>query len=385
MDYGTFGYRGKIIFGRGSLAALPGELKTRGWQKIFIVADPGLIAAGILPEVETALSAAGLDYTTYTGVEPDPSEEVVNNGLSLFVKGNYEALLAIGGGSAMDTAKGIAIVGKSGRTVGDFAGYYLPVEHTVPPLAAIPTTAGTGSEVTRNAVITDRQKYKMVLLNEVLQPALAILDPDLLATLPAPAAAAAGMDALIHAAEAYISRKGSLFTDGMAEKAMELIGPALRPFVARRSDSKAAENMLAGSTFAGLALDHAFPGQAHALSHPVTGFFNIPHGVANAILFPYVLEFNALADQGKYEQIYKRLKPQAPPGSFEPSQLVDAVRALNRDIGLPGSFAEVGVPLEAIDKFIPDSLRTRIYNYVPRETGEKEIRLLYARAITGQS
>ncbi|MCR4442824.1 MAG: iron-containing alcohol dehydrogenase [Peptococcaceae bacterium] len=382
MGYQTFSVKGEVTFGSGCLEELPEKIISRNMKKVLITSDPGLVKTGLINRVEDMLTRHGIEYVTFTDIEPDPSYKTVEKGIQIFVNDNFDGIVGIGGGSAMDTAKGIAIVGKSGKKIKDFAGYYLPVDHPVPPVIAVPTTAGTGSEVTRNAVITDEEKYKMVILNDKILPACALLDPQLLATLPASVAAAAGMDALIHAVESYLSLAGSVFSYCMAEKAMELIGPNLRAFVANRADLEAASNMILGSAFAGIALSLALPCQAHALSHPITGYFNIPHGVANAVLFPFVLEFNALADKGKYKKIYSLIKPNAPDiDRFEPGMLVEEIRKLNKDIGLPERFSELGVTQDCIPLLLKDAQRTRIYLFVPRQTTPEDMKRLYSLAI----
>ena len=379
----SFSVKQDIIFGIGCLEKLPEELIKRNLKKVLITSDPGLVKAGLVKRTEELLAKNGIEYVTFTDIEPDPSSKTVEKGIKLFVDNNIDGIVGIGGGSAMDTAKGIAIVGKSGRSVEDCAGYDTPIEHSTVPIIAIPTTAGTGSEVTRNAVITDHGKYKMVLLNDRILPVCALLDPELVATAPASVAAASGMDALIHAVEAYISKKASPFSDCMAEKAMELIGPNLRAFIANRANIEAASAMLLGSMFAGIALSLAMPGNAHALSHPITGFFKIPHGVANAVLFPVVLEFNALADQGKYKKIYNLLRPDSPiTGSFDHEMLINEVRKLNQDLGLPKNFSEFGVSEAILPELITDALKTKIYELSnPRQTSEADIKQLYINSI----
>jgi alcohol dehydrogenase len=383
MSFQTFSVKGEITFGIGCIEELPAKLISRNIKRVLITIDPGLVKTGLLKRVENLLSARDINSVAFTEIEPDPSAKTVEKGIKLFAEGgDFGGLVGIGGGSAMDVAKGIAIVGKSGKKVSDYAGYYLPVDHPVPPIFAIPTTAGTGSEVTRNAVITDYGKYKMVLLNDKILPECALLDPQLLATLPASVAAASGLDALIHAVECYLYTRGSSFSDYMAEKGMELIGPNLRAFVANRTDMDAASKMLLGSTYAGISLSQALPGQAHALSHPITGFYHIPHGIANAVLFPYVLEFNALADKGKYKKIYNLIKPSAPATDrFEPEMLVEEIKKLNRDVGISPTFSAYGASPDSIPELVKDALRTKIYETVPRQTTEEDIRQLYTRSI----
>ena len=212
----------------------------------------------------------------------------------------------------------------------------------MPPIVAIPTTSGTGSETTIAAVITDSETHhKYALMDLKLMPLYAILDPELLTSAPASVAAACGIDAFIHAEEAYISTAASPFSDAMAEKAMELIGKNIRRFVARRTDLEAAEAMQTGSLFAGIAFSYARLGNVHAMSHPVSAFFDVPHGVANAVLLPVIAEYNALADHGRYLKIYNYISEiPAYADEFEPMMLVGAIRELTAAIGIPASLTD---------------------------------------------
>jgi alcohol dehydrogenase len=225
----------------------------------------------------------------------------------------------------------------------------------------------------------------MVILNDKLLPPIALLDPKLTTTMPASLAAATGMDALIHAVECYLSDLATPFSDALAEKAMELIGQALPRFVANRKDIEAASNQLMGSTLAGISLSLALPNQAHALSHPLTGYYHIPHGLANAMLFPVTMEFNALADKGKYKKIYNLLRSNRPyTENFEADMLISYIRKLNAMLGLPPTLGDMGVGLEHLDEMLADAQKTKIWEHCPRSTSLDEMRKLYIKAITGK-
>lgn len=379
-----FGVKQEIIFGVGSISEVPEVIASKNYKKVCIVADPGIEKTGVIKKLEDLMAAKGLDYITFTDIKPDPPVEKINKGIKLLVKHKSEIVVAIGGGSAMDTAKGMVIVGDSKTKVADYWGADVPVNHQIIPILAIPTTAGTGSEVTRNAVITDEKDFKLVLRNDAILPAYAVLDPELLATLPQSVAIDSSMDALVHAMEAYICDLATPFSDAMAEKAIELIGPSLRPFIARRRNIKAASDMLLGSTFAGIALSLALPGQAHALSHPLTGFYHLPHGFCNTMLFPIVMEFNALGDMGKYKRMYNLLCPEkAVDKGFSTDMLIDELKQLNKDFGFPANLAEAGAKLEDIPAMVEDCKKTQIFQHTARETSEKDMIVLYTRAIKG--
>lgn len=378
----SFSVNQDIEFGVGIINRLGDFIKKLNGSKVLIVSDPGLVKAGITGRVEEIVEKAGYEHTTFSEVEADPGCWVVEKVVNIIVEKQIDCLVAVGGGSSMDTAKSAALVGNSGKRIHDYWGYYLPVDHESIPVIAVPTTAGTGSEVTRNTVITDENKYKMVILNDKMLPAVALLDPELITTLPASVAAATGMDALIHAVECYLSDLATPFSDSVAEKAMELIGAALPRFVANRADIDAACDMMMGSTLAGITLSLCLPNQAHALSHPLTGFYHVPHGLANAILFPTTMEYNAIADRGKYKKIYNLLRKDHPyTEDFETDMLIDYLIKLNERLGLPKNLSEMGIGEEHLEEMIVDAQKTKIWEHCPRYTSPKDMRILYLKTM----
>lgn len=378
----SFSVKQDLEYGVGIVNELGEYVKKFDGTKVLVDSDPGLVKAGITARVEGILSNAGFNYVTFTEVEPDPGCWVVEKVVNLIVAEKVDCVVAVGGGSSMDTAKGAALVGYSGKRIHDFWGYYLPVDHDSIPVIAVPTTAGTGSEVTRNIVITDENKYKMVILNDKLLPTVGLLDPELITTLPANVAAATGMDALIHAVECYLSDLANPFSDSVAEKAMELIGPALPRFVANRADIDAACDMMMGSTLAGITLSLCLPNQAHALSHPLTGFYHVPHGLANAMLFPTTMEYNAIADHGKYKKIYNLLRKEHQyTEEFETDMLIKYLVDLNESLGLPKNLTEMGIGEEHLDEMIEDAQKTKIWLHCPRLTTPKDMRVLYLKTM----
>lgn len=282
----------------------------------------------------------------------------------------------------MDVAKAVGVLAKYGGEITDYEGNH-KVPGPIVPMIAIPTTAGTGSEVTASAVITDESRnYKLSVFSYENLPKYAILDPELIMTAPASIAASCGVDALIHAMEAYISTNASPFSDAMAEKAMELIGGNIRRFVANRKDEEAACAMMAGCNFAGIAFAWARLGNVHAMSHPVSAYFNVPHGVANSILLPTVMEYNALADHGRYQVIYNYICEGAKvTEDFRPEMLVEALKKLNRDLGIPETLSEVGVKEEMIPAMAEDAMKSGNIPANPRQTSLKDITALYHKAL----
>lgn len=282
----------------------------------------------------------------------------------------------------MDVAKAVGVVARYGGSITEYEGGGR-VPGDIIPLIAIPTTAGTGSEVTAFSVITDHSRnYKLTVFSYKLIPAYAILDPELLTTAPVSVAAACGIDAMVHALEAYISKDASPFSDAMAEKALELIGKNIRRYVADRTDIEAAEAMITGSLFAGIAFSWARLGDVHAMSHPVSAYFDVPHGVANAILLPTIVEYNALADRGKYLKLfnYISLTP-ASEAEFEPFMLVDLLTELNEQLGIPGSLGEVGVTADKFDAMADDAMKSGNIAVNPRSTTKKDVLSLYEKAL----
>lgn len=282
----------------------------------------------------------------------------------------------------MDVAKAVGVVARYGGSITEYEGGGR-VPGDIIPLIAIPTTAGTGSEVTAFSVITDHSRnYKLTVFSYKLIPVYAILDPELLTTAPVSVAAACGIDAMVHALEAYISKDASPFSDAMAEKALELIGKNIRRYVADRTDIEAAEAMITGSLFAGIAFSWARLGDVHAMSHPVSAYFDVPHGVANAILLPTIVEYNALADRGKYLKLfnYISLTP-ASEAEFEPFMLVDLLTELNEQLGIPGSLGEVGVTADKFDAMADDAMKSGNIAVNPRSTTKKDVLSLYEKAL----
>lgn len=278
----TFNVPQDIIFGKGSLKRLPELLEKSGSKKMLLISGPVLKKIGMVEKVEEIVKASGIEVEVFTDVEANPSVATVDKATEAYKKAGATSIVAFGGGSPMDVAKAVGVLAKYGGEIGDYEGAH-KVPGPIVPIIAIPTTAGTGSEVTAFSVITDEARnYKLTVFSYGLIPSYALLDPELVMTSPASVAAACGVDALTHAWEAYTSRDASPFSDAMAEKAMELIGANLRRFVANRQDEEAAAAMLSGSMFAGIAFAWARLGNIHAMSHPVSAYFHVAHGVANA-------------------------------------------------------------------------------------------------------
>ena len=378
----SFSVPQEIIVGKGSLARLPEAAEKLGGKHGFIISGPHLNKMGIVASCSESLENAGIKVDAYTETEGNPSVETVEKAAAAFCKSGANFIIALGGGSPMDVAKAVGVVARYGGSITEYEGGGR-VPGDIIPLIAIPTTAGTGSEVTAFSVITDHSRnYKLTVFSYKLIPAYAILDPELLTTAPVSVAAACGIDAMVHALEAYISKDASPFSDAMAEKALELIGKNIRRYVADRTDIEAAEAMITGSLFAGIAFSWARLGDVHAMSHPVSAYFDVPHGVANAILLPTIVEYNALADRGKYLKLfnYISLTP-ASEAEFESVMLVDLLTELNEQLGIPGSLGKVGVTADKFDAMADDAMKSGNIAVNPRSTTKKDVLSLYEKAL----
>ncbi len=361
---------GELLVGSGAIGELPARLPAD--ERYLLVCDPGVAAAGIVDRMGKALDDAKISYSVFDGVCPDPDIATVEAALAQARDEGCGAVIGVGGGSSIDAAKALAARlahGESLRSYGDG----LPVPAPIAPLYAVPTTAGTGSEGTRVAVISDPERMeKMAIRGDALLPRLAILDPDLLASLPTRVAAACGADALTHAIEACVSRNCDPLSEALALAAIELLAANLSSLVLAPADGVAAERCLVGSHLAGRAFAQAGLGLVHSLAEPLGSFCHVEHGLACALLLPPIMEFNLKAAEADYAKVARALGAKAAPEAAAP-----ALRALFAGIGLPGSYAEAGISFTLDDRMIeqvPPQFSTRCN---PREASSSEIEMLY--------
>lgn len=394
MKQFTFSVPQEIIVEKGGICKLPEVAKRLGGKKAFIISGPHLNKMGIVAKCEDALKIEKIGSVAFTETEGNPSVETVDAAVEQYKESGADFIIALGGGSPMDVAKAVGLVAKFGGNITEYEGAD-KVPGDIIPLIAIPTTAGTGSEVTAFSVITDHSRnYKLTVFSYKLIPTYAILDAELLTTTPASVAAACGVDAMIHALEAYLSTAASPFSDAMAEKALELIGGNIRAYVANRTDIEAAEAMLTGSLFAGIAFSWARLGNVHAMSHPVSAFFDVPHGVANAVLLPTIVEYNALADKGRYYKLYQYIsRSQIRKEEFQPDMLVEAIRELNDELRIPENLTvavneaskERTVSKEEIEEKISlmaaDAMKSGNIAVNPRSSRQCDIEILYKNVL----
>ncbi len=393
MNY-QFSIPQNIIVGAGTLRSLPDCAQKLGGKKALIITGPHLHKMGLSKEVSDYLERVEITSEIFCDVEANPSVTTVERAREAYESSGADFIIALGGGSPMDVAKAVGVVAKYGGSITQYEGAG-KVPGKIIPMIAIPTTAGTGSEVTAFSVITDHTRdYKLTVFSYELLPAYAILDATLITTAPASVAAACGIDAFIHAEEAYISTAATPFSDMFALKAMEYIGKNIRAFVANRKNIEVAEAMMTGSLFAGIAFSFARLGNVHAMSHPVSAYFDVPHGVANAVLLPVVAEYNALADSGKYIKIYNCISCiSAIESEFEPTWLAEAFRKLNNDIGIPANLTEAinhagkgkTISKDEIRKVFPqmteDAMKSGNILVNPRSSRSEDIFALYEKAL----
>ena len=367
-------------FGKGAIQHIPEEVTKRQLKKALIVTDKGLVKAGLLAKITDLLDANQLAYEVYDEIVPNPTVAVVKKGIEVYKDSQADYLLALGGGSSMDTAKAIGII-INNPEFGDVVSLegVAPTKNPSVPILAIPTTSGTAAEVTINYVITDEEnKRKFVCVDVHDIPAVAFVDSEMMLGMPKSLAAATGMDALTHAIEGYITKGAWEMTDMLHLKAIEIIAHSLRQSVA--GDLKGREEMALGQYIAGMGFSNVGLGLVHGMAHPLGAWYDTPHGVANAILLPTVMDYNKEYTGEKYRDIAKAM---GVAGVDEMTldeartAAVDAVRQLGKDVGIPSTLTEVGFKEEDIELVAKDALNDVCTGGNPRDTNVEEIIELY--------
>ena len=372
----------KIISGIGSTAEIIKELNDLHAKKVLLITDPGLVQAGVAQQVVEMLKQAAVEVEIFDAVEPDPSIQVATKAAEMAKNVKANVLIALGGGSAIDTAKSAALLVTNGGYLKDYAGVNKVVKPIL-PLIAVPTTAGTGSEVTIFAVMSDPDKQeKFTISSALIAPAVAVLDPLLTLKLPPSVTAFTGMDALTHAIEAFTSSIAQPPTDALALSAIKLVLKHLPVAVGRGDNIKARDGMLQASLLAGIAFNNAFLGLAHAIASPLGGHFHVPHGLANAVMLPYVMEYNLPTAVRRYAEIGRALGLQAvgdtPRAVAE--KTVAAITQLARDINIPEKLSNIGAKEELLPLVARDALKSIQLKFNVRNASEKEILALLQKA-----
>lgn len=365
--------------GAGAISNIADEVKGRGFKKVFVCSDPDLIKFNVTKKVTDVLENAGIPYEIYSQIKANPTVENVQTGVEAFKKSGADCIVAIGGGSSMDTAKaiGIIITNPEFSDVVSLEGV-APTKNKCVPIIAVPTTAGTAAEVTINYVITDAAKNrKMVCVDVHDIPVVAVVDPDMMSSMPKGLTAATGMDALTHAIEGYITKGAWALSDMFHIKAIEIISKNLRGAVANTPEGR--EGMALGQYVAGMGFSNVGLGIVHSMAHPLGALYDTPHGVANAIILPTVMEYNAPETGEKYRDIAKAMGVEGVDAmTLDEARkaAVDAVKQLSKDVGIPADLKEI-VKEEDIPFLAQSAYDDACRPGNPRDTSVEEIAELY--------
>ncbi|QLL35111.1 hypothetical protein HG536_0H04870 [Torulaspora globosa] len=342
-------------FGEGALEESVAHLKKQGFGRVLIVTDPGIAKIGVSDKVANLLKNAGLQVSVYDKTQPNPNVQNVEDGLKILKENNAEAVVSLGGGSAHDNAKAIALLATNGGQIGDYEGVNKSKKASL-PLFAINTTAGTASEMTRFTIISNEaKKVKMAIIDNNVTPVVAINDPTLMYGLPPALTAATGMDALTHCIEAYVSTGANPITDACAIKGIDLIHKSLLEAFNKGSDKEARTDMCYAEYLAGMAFNNASLGYVHAIAHQLGGFYHLPHGVCNAVLLPHVQSFNK-----RVPAIEKRLGEIAAhlgESTATADSAIEAVHKLNRSLNIPRNLKDLGVKVEDFDILAENAMK----------------------------
>ena len=362
----------RIEYGGGVISKLGDELRLLKAQKVAIITDPGIIKAGLLDKITSILKEEKLLYNVFDGVDPNPKDRNVERGAQVVRSFGADAMVAIGGGSVIDCAKAIGVlVSHDGKRIKDFEGK-TAVKKQILPFIAIPTTAGTGSEVTFSAVITDTENnYKMTVRSPFMAAKVALLDPKLTVTVPPHITASTGMDALTHAIEAYTVKVSEPVSDALALYAIELISNNLVNAVKNGEDIEARACMLVGSLLAGIAFSHSDVGSVHCMAEALGGVYDAPHGICNAVLLPYVMEYNVEFCLEKYSRIAQAMGEVFYTIEEGAMKAVERVKELAVDVGLP-SFKSLGVKEEDLEKLADMAAKNISTESNPREMTKED-------------
>ncbi len=381
MNVSEFKIANKLITGSDALKSLEGEVQNLGIKKPLIVTDEILQKVGVVKTVETELK----DYEVgiYNRVKPEPEIELVEDCVNEIKNGQYDGLIAVGGGSAIDIAKAAAVLYTNNVPIEELFGTD-NVQEPGLPVIAIPTTAGTGSEVTNISILSDKkEQLKKGIVSPYLLPDVALVSPEMTMTMPKSVTAASGIDALVHAIEAFISVNASPITDALALKAIKMITIYLPKAYANPNDLKAREEMVTASLMAGMAFGNAGVGAVHALAYPLGGRFNIPHGVSNALLLPYVMEWNKISNLEKFKEIAQAMGVDTRDLSDDEAsdKAIEAMQRLSTYVEIPTSLQEFGITEEVIPHMADDASKiTRLLNNNPRLFDVKDIEKIYRAA-----
>lgn len=371
------------LMGVGAVKETTAQVKTMGGTNVLIVTDAFLATSGMADEIKALVEAAGAKALIWGGAEPNPTDINVHEGLKVYQANSCDMIISLGGGSSHDCAKGIGIVATNGGNIRDYEGVDKSSK-PMPPFIAINTTAGTASEMTRFCIITDTdRKVKMAIVDWRVTPNVAINDPMLMVGMPPALTAATGMDALTHAVEAYVSTIATPVTDSAALMAIELISKNLRNAVANGTNMEARDKMAYAEFLAGMAFNNASLGYVHGMAHQLGGFYNLPHGVCNAILLPHVCSFNLIACPDRFAAIAEAMSENIEGMNTRAAAgvAIESIRLLSKDVGIPGGLAELNVKEEDLKIMAENAMKDACSATNPRLATLDEVIQIYRNAM----
>ncbi len=371
------------LMGAGCVKEIGRHAKDLGAKKALIVSGKSRHGEELARDIHRILGKAGMEATIFAGADPNPTDTSVMEGADIYKKEGCNIIIAVGGGSPMDCAKAIGIVVYNGGLINDYEGIG-KVTKGIPPLITVNTTAGTASEMTSFTIITDTKRHiKMAIADPRITPDVAVNDPELMVSMPPALTAATGMDALTHAVEAYVSTMATPTTDAAAIKAIELISKYLREAVAHGEDVKVRDMMAHAEYLAGIAFNNASLGYVHSMAHQLGGLYDLPHGVCNAILLPYVEMYNKQVVPERFAEIAKAMGENIEGLTQEEAadRAIDAIKKIAADIGIPSGLKELGAREEDLELLAENTMQDICRLTNPRELSKEDIIEIYRKAM----
>lgn len=373
----------EIIFGIGARKTVANYAHNFGARKVLVVSDPGVSRAGWLAEIQSHLAEGGIDFVTYTNVSPNPRVEEIMQGAELYREHDCNVIVAVGGGSPMDCAKGIGIVHANGGSILDYEGVDT-IQIPIPPLIFIPTTAGTSADVSQFVIVTNlAERVKFSIVSKAVVPDVALIDPETTMTMDPFLSACTGIDAMVHAIEAFVSTGAGPLTDMHALDAMRLINGNIAQLVASPDDVYLREKVMLGSMKAGLAFSNAILGAVHAMSHSLGGYLDLPHGLCNAILLEHVIGYNFPEAPERFKVIAETLgiETRGLNGKKIQTRLIDQVVALKKEVGLTQKLGENGVNISDIPTLSDHAMQDPCIVTNPRKSNKRDVETVYEEAL----
>ncbi|BEE16971.1 1,3-propanediol dehydrogenase [Aeromonas enteropelogenes] len=371
------------LMGAGCLQEAAADIKGYGYRKALIVTDKILNQIGVVTKLTTLLAQNGIDSVVFDETKPNPTTSNVEAGLTMIKANGCDCVISLGGGSPHDCAKGIALVAANGGNIKDYEGVDRSAKPQL-PLIAINTTAGTASEMTRFCIITDEARHvKMAIIDKHVTPLMSVNDPELMLAKPAGLTAATGMDALTHAIEAYVSTIATPVTDASAVMAIQLIAKHLRTAVNQGDDLHAREQMAYAQFLAGMAFNNASLGYVHAMAHQLGGFYDLPHGVCNAVLLPHVQAYNAQVSATRLKDVagFMGVDVSAMSDEQGAAAAIEAIKALARDVKIPAGLEQLGVKVDDFDTLASNALKDACGFTNPKQASHEEIVAIFRAAM----